>query len=55
MPAPFCEDFGVPGGEVVIRRAGVVWRRVLCDWCFQTRRANTEAAGGGRIVVKPQG
>ena len=54
--APMCADCHCrPGGEVKIKRAGVVvWQRVLCDLCFQTRRENTlKQAGMAMNVVVP--
>lgn len=46
-----CEDCTAPGGEVTIKRAGViVWRRVLCEPCFHTRRVNTLAGRNVSIL-----
>jgi len=45
-----CGAFGSP---VTVRREGVViWRRILCDDCFQRMRATTQEQTGLAIVPK---
>jgi hypothetical protein len=48
-----CEGCGAPASEITVMRHGVVlWRRMMCDDCFQEGIVVTQERTGLRIVPK---